>query len=67
MHFALHGEKPAAAPVVITIVKALDARHAALLESLRLLAIAYEQQHNTAEARSTLERVAILDPQTPPT
>ena len=36
--------------------------HAASLQSLRLLGVAYEQQHMTAEARSTLERVAILDP-----
>jgi tetratricopeptide (TPR) repeat protein len=61
---ALHAawDKPPSAPVIITLVKALDARKTASIESLRLLAIAYEHQNWIAEARFTLERVAILDP-----
>ncbi|HEX4772873.1 MAG TPA: tetratricopeptide repeat protein [Bryobacteraceae bacterium] len=63
--FRTSWEKPAAAPVVITLVKALDARNAATINSLRLLGVAYERQQQIAEARSTLERVAILDPSNP--
>jgi tetratricopeptide (TPR) repeat protein len=55
-------ESPQAAPVVVILVKALDARQAADVISLRRLAIAYEQLEKPAEARHVLERVAVLDP-----
>jgi tetratricopeptide (TPR) repeat protein len=55
-------ESPRAAPVVVILVKALDARQAAGVTSLRRLAIAYEQLGHPAEARQILERVATLDP-----
>jgi Flp pilus assembly protein TadD len=55
-------ESPQAAPVVLILVKALDARQAAGVISLRRLAIAYEQLEEPAEARRVLERVATLDP-----
>jgi tetratricopeptide (TPR) repeat protein len=51
-----------AAAVVVTLVEGLDARQAAGLIALRRLAIAYEQLHRPADARKTLERVAMLDP-----
>ncbi len=51
-----------AAPIVVMLVESLDVRHAAGPISLRLLAIAYEQLGQPAEARKTLERVAVLDP-----
>ncbi|HEY3937950.1 MAG TPA: tetratricopeptide repeat protein [Bryobacteraceae bacterium] len=53
---------PKAAAVVVTLVQGLDARHAASLGSLRQLAVAYERLQRPAEARKTLERVALLDP-----
>jgi Flp pilus assembly protein TadD len=56
-------QSPQAAPVVVTLVEGLDQRHAALAPSLRRLAIAYEQLQRPADARATLERVALLDPQ----
>ncbi len=55
-------ESPKAAAVVVTLVEGLDARQAAGLIALRRLAIAYEQLHRPADARKTLERVAMLDP-----
>jgi tetratricopeptide (TPR) repeat protein len=53
---------PKAAAVVVALVQGLDARHAASLGSLRQLAVAYERLQRPAEARKTLERVALLDP-----
>lgn len=53
---------PQSAAMVVTLIEGLDARHAAALSSLRRLAIAYEELQRPADARSTLERVAILDP-----
>ncbi|MGI9075553.1 MAG: tetratricopeptide repeat protein [Bryobacteraceae bacterium] len=53
---------PKSAAVVVTLVEALDARHAASLVSLQHLAVAYEQLQRPSEARKTLERVAMLDP-----
>jgi tetratricopeptide (TPR) repeat protein len=54
---------PASAEAVVELVNGLDAREAARVDSLRRLAIAYEQLHRPAEARKALERVAVLDPQ----
>jgi tetratricopeptide (TPR) repeat protein len=56
---------PASASTVLLLLEALDARHGAGAESLRYLAIAYEQTHRPADARKTLERVAQLDPTNP--
>jgi tetratricopeptide (TPR) repeat protein len=53
---------PKSAAIVMTLVEALDARHAASLLSLQHLAVAYEQLQRASDARKTLERVAILDP-----
>jgi tetratricopeptide (TPR) repeat protein len=55
-------DSPKSAAVVVVFVEALDARQAASLQSLRRLAVAYEQLQRPSEARKTLERVAILDP-----
>lgn len=49
-------------PLVTTLIEGLDARGAASLESLRNLAVAYEQSQDPQQARRTLERVAQLDP-----
>jgi len=56
-------DSPKAAPLVVTLVEALDARRAASQTSLQSLTIAYEQLDRPADARKTLERVALLDPQ----
>ncbi len=53
------------AGVVVVLVEGLERRQSATVESLRRLAIAYEQLQRPAEARSTLERVAVLDPKNP--
>jgi tetratricopeptide (TPR) repeat protein len=53
---------PKAAVVVVALVEGLDARHAASLGSLRQLAVAYERLQQPADARRTLERVAVMDP-----
>lgn len=53
---------PKSAALVVTLVEGLDARHAAAFSSLRRLGIAYEELQRPADARSTLERVAVLDP-----
>jgi tetratricopeptide (TPR) repeat protein len=55
-------ESPKSASVVVMLVEALDARHAASLTSLQRLAIAYEQLQRPSDARKTLERVAVLEP-----
>ena len=55
-------ESPSSAAVVVTLVEGMDRRKAASTDSLRRLAIAYEQLHRPADARQTLERVAIADP-----
>ena len=56
-------DNTAAAPVAVILVESLDRRQAAGVKSLRQLAIAYEQLHRPLDARRTLERVALLDPQ----
>jgi tetratricopeptide (TPR) repeat protein len=56
---------PARAPLVVTLVEALDARAAASPDSLRPLVVAYEQVHRLSDARKTLERLAIADPRNP--
>ncbi len=56
---------PARAPLVVTLVEALDAHGAASAESLRPLVIAYEQVNRLGDARKTLERLAAADPQNP--
>ena len=53
------------ASLVATLVEALDSRGSASPASLRQLAVAYEQLHRLADARKTLERVALLEPQNP--
>jgi tetratricopeptide (TPR) repeat protein len=58
-------ESPKAAAVVVELVEGLDRRQAASAESLRRLAIAYEQLQRPADARKTLERVAVADPNNP--
>ena len=55
-------DSPKSAPVAVTLLEGLDSRHAADLKALRRLAIAYEQTQRPADARKTLERVALLDP-----
>jgi tetratricopeptide (TPR) repeat protein len=54
---------PKTAPLVATLVEALDARQAASVPSLRHLAVAYEQSDRPADARRVLERVAVIEPQ----
>lgn len=54
---------PKSSALIVTLVEGLGARHATALSSLRRLAIAYEELQRPADARSTLERVAALDPQ----
>ncbi len=56
---------PGRAPLVVTLVEALDARGAASPESLRPLVVAYEQVHRLSDARKTLERLAVADPRNP--
>jgi tetratricopeptide (TPR) repeat protein len=56
---------PTRAPLVVTLVEALDARGAASPESLRPLVVAYEQVHRLSDARKTLERLAVADPRNP--
>lgn len=54
-----------AAPVVVTLVEALDKRGAASPEALRQLVIAYEKVNRLSDARKTLERLAAADPANP--
>jgi tetratricopeptide (TPR) repeat protein len=55
-------DSPKGAAVVAALIEGLNARRAAGGVSLQRLAIAYEQLHRPADARKTLERVALLDP-----
>lgn len=55
-------DAPKSASVLVALVEGLDARHAAGFTSLQRLAIAYEQTGRPKNARITLERVALLDP-----
>jgi len=55
-------KSPKTAPLVVTLVEALDARNAASVPSLRHLAVAYEQLDRPADARRVLERAAVLEP-----
>lgn len=50
------------APIVIVLVEALDARGGVSTTSLKHLALAYEQTNRLADARKTLERVAVHEP-----
>lgn len=56
---------PTRAPLVVTLVEALDARGAASPGSLRPLVLAYEQMNRLSDARKTLEHLAVADPQNP--
>lgn len=49
------------APIAIVLVEALDARSDVTLAGLKRLADAYEQTNRLAEARKTLERIAVQD------
>jgi tetratricopeptide (TPR) repeat protein len=53
------------APLAVLLVEALDARGAASADSLSHLVLAYEQLNRPADARKTLERVALADPRNP--
>jgi tetratricopeptide (TPR) repeat protein len=53
------------APLVITLAEALQARGAISADILRALVLAYEQTNRLPDARNTLERVAVGDPQNP--
>jgi len=56
---------PARAPLVVTLVEALDARRAATPDSLRPLVLAYEQVNRLADATKILERLAAAEPNNP--
>ena len=56
---------PGRAPLVVTLVEALDAHGAASPDSLRSLVLAYEQVNRLSDARKTLERLAVADPKNP--
>ena len=56
---------PRRAPLVVTLVEALDARGTAPADSLRALVLAYEQVNRLSDARKTLERLAAADPKNP--
>jgi tetratricopeptide (TPR) repeat protein len=64
---AMHGPlaAPKSAGVLAALAEGLDARGAASLSSLQRLAVAYEQLQRPADARKTLERVALADPSNP--
>ena len=53
---------PADAPIAILLVEALDARGDATPPGLKRLAEAYEQTNRLADARKTLERIAVEEP-----
>jgi len=53
---------PGRAPLVVTLVEALDAHGTASPDSLRALVLAYEQVDRLSDARKTLERLAAADP-----
>lgn len=53
---------PRSAPIVVILGENLESRNANGLESLRSLAIAYEQLQRPQDARKVLERLAALDP-----
>jgi tetratricopeptide (TPR) repeat protein len=63
----MHGplDSPKSAGVLAALAEGLDARGAASLPSLQRLAVAYEQLQRPADARKTLERVALADPNNP--
>ncbi len=56
---------PPRAPLVVTLVEALDTHGAASPDSLRALVVAYEQVNRLSDARKTLERLAAADPRNP--
>jgi len=58
-------EATPSADLIVTLVQALDARGAASADSLRRLAVAFEQLNRLPDARQTLERVAVADPKNP--
>jgi len=51
------------AQLLVTLLEALDKRGQASRTGLEHLALAYEQLHRLPDARRTLERVAVADPQ----
>jgi len=57
--------KPKLAPVLVALVESLDARGGASPEALRQLVVAYEQVDRLSDARKTLERLYLGDPQNP--
>jgi tetratricopeptide (TPR) repeat protein len=56
---------PASAPVALILLEGLTARNAASLPTVQRLAVAYERVNRPSDARQTLERVALLDPNNP--
>jgi len=56
---------PSRAPLVVTLVEALDAHGGASPASLHSLVLAYEQVNRLGDARKTLERLAVADPKNP--
>ena len=58
-------ESKAGAPLVVTLVEALDTQGKASAVSLRRLGVAYEQLDRLSDARRVLERVALLEPNNP--
>jgi tetratricopeptide (TPR) repeat protein len=58
-------ESTRSADLIVTLVQALDARGKTSADSLRHLAVAYEQLNRLPDARQTLERVAVADPGNP--
>ncbi len=53
------------APVLVALLSNLDRRQSLSVDGLKKLVIAYEQDGQPAEARKTLERVALADPKNP--
>ena len=58
-------ESTHSADLIVTLVQALDSRGKASPDSLRRLAVAYEQLNCLPDARETLERVAVADAKNP--
>jgi len=56
---------PGRAPLVVTLVEALDAHGTASPVTLRALVLAYEQVNRLSDARKVLERLASADPKNP--
>ena len=56
---------PGRAPLVVTLVEALDAHGTASPVTLRSLVLAYEQVNRLSDARKVLERLAVADSKNP--